>query len=133
MCGILAIHGLERSPNDRARFIALSKRLRHRGPDWSGCFVGNDCTLVHERLAIVGIGKFLFSFHECSLELKLVDTGAQPLVSEDGKLVLAVNGEIYNHAVLRTMVSPDVKFKTHSDCEVILPLVSIQPRRVPCL
>jgi asparagine synthase (glutamine-hydrolysing) len=51
------------------------------------------------------------------------DTGAQPLLSEDGKLILAVNGEIYNHVALRAGLGPGVKFKTHSDCEVILPLV----------
>ena len=62
MCGILAVHGLEKPSNDRARFIALSKRLRHRGPDWSGCFVGQDCILVHERLAIVGVGKLFHHF-----------------------------------------------------------------------
>lgn len=50
------------------------------------------------------------------------DTGAQPLLSEDSKLILAVNGEIYNFLALRTQV-PDYKPKTHSDCEVILPLV----------
>ncbi|KAJ8520425.1 hypothetical protein ONZ45_g2747 [Pleurotus djamor] len=105
MCGIFAVHGLEKPSADRARFIAMSKRLRHRGPDWSGCFVGKNCTLVHERLAIVG-----------------VDTGAQPLVSEDGKTILAVNGEIYNHVKLRASLGPGYKFKTHSDCEVIIPL-----------
>ncbi|KAF8078027.1 hypothetical protein FPV67DRAFT_1685800 [Lyophyllum atratum] len=105
MCGILAVHGLEKPSSDRAHFIALSKRLRHRGPDWSGCYVGNQSILVHERLAIVG-----------------VDTGAQPLVSEDGQTILAVNGEIYNHIALRASVGPGVKFKTHSDCEVIIPL-----------
>lgn len=51
------------------------------------------------------------------------DTGAQPLVSDDGKIVLAVNGEIYNHISLRASVGPGVKFKTHSDCEVVIPLV----------
>ncbi|KAF5315754.1 hypothetical protein D9611_004622 [Ephemerocybe angulata] len=105
MCGILAAHGLEKPASDRAHFIALSKRLRHRGPDWSGCYVGQQSVLVHERLAIVG-----------------VESGAQPLVSEDGKVILAVNGEIYNHIALRESVGPDVKFKTHSDCEVIIPL-----------
>ncbi|KAF9453215.1 glutamine-hydrolyzing asparagine synthase [Macrolepiota fuliginosa MF-IS2] len=105
MCGILAVHGLDKPSTDRARFIALSKRLRHRGPDWSGCIVGQRSILAHERLAIVG-----------------VDTGAQPLVSDDGKIILAVNGEIYNHIALRASVGPDVKFKTHSDCEVIIPL-----------
>lgn len=58
MCGILAVHGLENPTSDRAHFIAMSKRLRHRGPDWSGCYVGKEAVLVHERLAIVGVGKF---------------------------------------------------------------------------
>lgn len=53
-----------------------------------------------------------------------VDTGAQPLTSDDGKIILAVNGEIYNHISLRKSFGPDIKFKTHSDCEVIIPLVS---------
>ncbi|KAF9052953.1 asparagine synthase [Panaeolus papilionaceus] len=105
MCGILAVHGLQKPANDRARFIACSKRQRHRGPDWSGCYVGQQTVMVHERLAIVG-----------------VDTGAQPLISHDGKIILAVNGEIYNHIALRASVGPEVKFKTHSDCEVIIPL-----------
>lgn len=89
-------------------FFANTTRLRHRGPDWSGCVVSDDCILVHERLAIVG-----------------VDTGAQPLVNEDGTLVLAVNGEIYNHKQLRkNLKNQEAVFKTHSDCEVILHLVS---------
>ncbi|TFY82975.1 hypothetical protein EWM64_g1043 [Hericium alpestre] len=104
MCGIFAVHGINAPSADRTRFIACSKMQRHRGPDWSGCYVGKRSVLVHERLAIVG-----------------VDTGAQPLVSEDKKLILAVNGEIYNHVELRA-TCPDYKFKTHSDCEVILPL-----------
>ncbi|KIK98852.1 hypothetical protein PAXRUDRAFT_823402 [Paxillus rubicundulus Ve08.2h10] len=105
MCGIIAAHGLDKPVADRARFLGLSRRLRHRGPDWSGCYVGKDAILSHERLAIVG-----------------VDTGAQPLVSQDGKTILTVNGEIYNHLSLRASLEPDVTFKTHSDCEVILPL-----------
>ena len=44
-------------------------------------------------------------------------------MSEDGKVTLAVNGEIYNHLTLRASLASTVKFKTHSDCEVILPLV----------
>ncbi|KAL1756018.1 hypothetical protein FB107DRAFT_274320 [Schizophyllum commune] len=104
MCAILGLHGIQHPAGCRARMIALSKKLRHRGPDWSGCYVGKETVLVHERLAIVG-----------------VDTGAQPLVSDDGKLILAVNGEIYNHLALKKDL-PDAKFKTHSDCEVILPL-----------
>jgi asparagine synthase (glutamine-hydrolysing) len=125
MCGILAVHGLQKPSNDRARFIALSKRLRHRGPDWSGCFVGKESILVHERLAIVGVGESLrdniYTLEEA--QFNSLDTGAQPLVSEDGKIILTVNGEIYNHVPLRASVAPGTKFKTHSDCEVIIPLV----------
>lgn len=52
-----------------------------------------------------------------------LDSGAQPLVSDDGKLVLAVNGEIYNHRILRKgLKDQDAVFKTHSDCEVIMHL-----------
>ncbi|KAJ4480665.1 asparagine synthase-domain-containing protein [Lentinula edodes] len=105
MCGIFAIHGVDQPANHRTHAIACSKKLRHRGPDWSGCYVGKEAILVHERLAIVG-----------------VDTGAQPLLSEDGKVILAVNGEIYNHLALRRSLGSDVKFKTHSDCEPILAL-----------
>ncbi|KAH9966730.1 glutamine-hydrolyzing asparagine synthase [Russula dissimulans] len=105
MCGIFAVHNLRKPAADRSRFIALSKKQRHRGPDWSGCYIGQKTVLVHERLAIVG-----------------VDTGAQPLVSEDGKVILAVNGEIYNHIKLRAAADRGYKFKTHSDCEVIIPL-----------
>ena len=43
-------------------------------------------------------------------------------MSQDRKITLAVNGEIYNHLSHRASLT-DVKFKTHSDCEVILPLV----------
>lgn len=64
MCGILAVHGLERPVTDRARFLGLSKRLRHRGPDWSGCYVGKDAILCHERLAIVGVGLYPVSIRK---------------------------------------------------------------------
>jgi asparagine synthase (glutamine-hydrolysing) len=57
MCGIFAIHGLQQPQASRTRAIALSKTLRHRGPDWSGCYVGKEGILAHERLAIVGVGK----------------------------------------------------------------------------
>lgn len=115
MCGIFAIHGIENPSQHRTRAIACSKKLRHRGPDWSGCYVGKKTVLVHERLAIVG-----------------VDTGAQPLVYEDKKLILAVNGEIYNYIALKETLGPDAKFKTHSDCEVILHLYQKLPVQELC-
>ena len=126
MCGICAAHGLEKPSADRTRLIACSKKIRHRGPDWSGCYVGQQSVLVHERLAIVGVGaspKFLL--FAASLSKFLADTGAQPLVSDDGKIILAVNGEIYNHTKLRESLKNPYAFKTHSDCEVIIPLVSV--------
>lgn len=105
MCSILGILDI---PAGRSglRGIALeaSRRQRHRGPDWSGIAVHDRAIIVHERLAIVGI-----------------DSGAQPLISDDGQQVLGVNGEIYNHRELRKRC-PDYDFQTSSDCEVILAL-----------
>ncbi|KAG7092334.1 asparagine synthetase [Marasmius oreades] len=113
MCGIFAVHGTDNPAAYRTRAIACSKKLRHRGPDWSGCYVGKNSVLVHERLAIVG-----------------VDTGAQPLIGMDRKVILAVNGEIYNHLGIRSGLGPEVKFKTHSDCEVIIPLYGKHDREL---
>ena len=92
--------------------LTMSRVIRHRGPDWSGCVVVSEedpksktrgSVLCHERLAIVG-----------------VDSGAQPLVSEDKKIYLAVNGEIYNYRQLRASLKNKVHFQTDSDCEVIM-------------
>lgn len=106
MCSILGILDLKSDPAAlRAQALDLSRRMRHRGPDWSGVYANSNAILVHERLAIVG-----------------VDSGAQPLLSPDGKLALAVNGEIYNHRALRARFEASYQFQTHSDCEVILPL-----------
>lgn len=82
--------------------LALSARQRHRGPDWSGVHVDPNCLLVHERLAIVDPAG-----------------GAQPLRSADGRLALAVNGEIYNHRELERGLRGPYDFQTGSDCEVI--------------
>ncbi len=105
MCSIFGIFGLQ--PGDdlrllRRQALELSQRQRHRGPDWSGVHVDDASILVHERLAIVDPGG-----------------GAQPLKSADGQLVLAVNGEIYNHKELREALDAPYEFLTGSDCEVI--------------
>lgn len=105
MCSILGILELKTDPKElRARALRLSKRLRHRGPDWSGIYASERAILAHERLAIVD-----------------VDSGAQPLFNADRTHVLAVNGEIYNHRALRDRY-PSFAFQTGSDCEVILAL-----------
>ncbi len=80
-------------------------RIRHRGPDWSGCIISGNNIFCHERLAIVG-----------------VESGAQPILSQDEKLILTVNGEIYNYKVLKNKLLKDCTFVTYSDCEVIMHL-----------
>ncbi len=106
MCSILAILGIHGDVAPmRTRALQLSRRQRHRGPDWSGIWTAPTAVLAHERLAIVDV------LH-----------GAQPLVSGDGRHALAVNGEIYNHRELRASLAGDYDFATASDCEVLLPL-----------
>ena len=89
----------------RSQVLEMSKKIRHRGPDWSGVYTGNNAILSHERLAIVD-----------------PLSGKQPLVSDDEKIILAVNGEIYNHKSIRKEFEKTYKFRTQSDCEVIIPL-----------
>lgn len=89
----------------RPQVIKMSKKIRHRGPDWSGVYCGDKAILSHERLSIVD-----------------PESGSQPLYSKDRKLVLAVNGEIYNHQEIRAKMAGKYEFLTGSDCEVILAL-----------
>lgn len=105
MCSIFGIFGLQSGddvPALRRQALECSQRQRHRGPDWSGVFVDDRAILVHERLAIVDPAG-----------------GSQPLLSEDGGLVLAVNGEIYNHQALKAELRVPYAFQTASDCEVV--------------
>lgn len=89
----------------RQKALLMSARIRHRGPDWSGVYSSRCCTLCHERLSIVD-----------------PLSGKQPLYSSDGKAVLAVNGEIYNHQDIRKRFEGRYDFRTGSDCEVLLAL-----------
>ena len=106
MCGIVAIFNVkEQTPELRAKALGMSKKIRHRGPDWSGIHCSGSAILAHERLSIVD-----------------PESGGQPLFSPDGKQVLAVNGEIYNHKKIRERYKGRYDFQTGSDCEVILAL-----------
>jgi asparagine synthase (glutamine-hydrolysing) len=106
MCGIIGVFDLKQSPEElRPKILVMSKKIRHRGPDWSGIYCGERAILAHERLAIVDPA-----------------SGAQPLQSDDGNLILAVNGEIYNHLELRKKLKHNYNFRTKSDCEIILAL-----------
>jgi asparagine synthase (glutamine-hydrolysing) len=106
MCGIVCAFDIKQSAVElRPQILTMSKKIRHRGPDWSGIFANDKAILAHERLSIVD-----------------PESGKQPLFSKDGKLVLAVNGEIYNHLEIRERFEGKYEFLTKSDCEVILAL-----------
>ena len=106
MCGFVGLFDIRQDgERHRAQVLRMSAKIRHRGPDWSGIYCGEHAVLAHERLSIVD-----------------PQSGGQPLYSPDGRLVLAVNGEIYNHRELRRELAGEYDFQTGSDCEVILPL-----------
>jgi asparagine synthase (glutamine-hydrolysing) len=106
MCGIIGVFDLKVNHMElRSTVLKMSKKVRHRGPDWSGIFYCDKAILAHERLSIVD-----------------PQSGKQPLYSKDCNLILTVNGEIYNHQEIRKRYENTYEFQTHSDCEVILPL-----------
>jgi len=106
MCGIVCAFDIKQPVLAlRPQVLKMSKRIRHRGPDWSGVYSDDKAIMAHERLSIVD-----------------PESGKQPLYSKDGKLVLAVNGEIYNHQEIRKQFEGKYEFLTKSDCEVILAL-----------
>ena len=106
MCGIVCAFNLkEDSEKLRSQLLGMSKKLQHRGPDWSGIYTHKKAILSHERLAIVD-----------------PTSGKQPLFSTDKKFILAANGEIYNHLELRKKIKNKYTFQTQSDCEIILAL-----------
>ncbi|KAK4463423.1 hypothetical protein QBC42DRAFT_304912 [Cladorrhinum samala] len=94
MCGIFACHSHPDVLKFKPTALKLSKAVRHRGPDWSGSVISNQTT----------------------------ESGAQPLTNADDSIVLAVNGEIYNHRLIRKSLKNPYHFKTTSDCEVVIPL-----------
>ena len=106
MCGIVCAFELKQTSKKlRPQLLKMAKLIRHRGPDWSGIYSNNKVIMAHERLAIVD-----------------PTSGKQPLLSKDKNLVLAANGEIYNHLELRQQFEDYYQFQTKSDCEVILAL-----------
>lgn len=106
MCGIVGIFNIPQQTQAlREKALRMARKIRHRGPDWSGIFAGGSAILAHERLSIVD-----------------PESGSQPLYSDDGKIILCVNGEIYNHREIRRRFEGKYAFRTQSDCEVILAL-----------
>ncbi len=106
MCGIVCAFDLKQSSESlRSQVLEMAKKIRHRGPDWSGIYSDDKVIMAHERLAIVDPA-----------------SGQQPLFSEDKNLILAANGEIYNHREIRKQFEGSYNFQTASDCEIILAL-----------
>ena len=106
MCGIVGVFDIKSNPEEqRGEVLKMAKKIRHRGPDWSGIYCGKNAILAHERLSIVD-----------------PESGSQPLKSPDRKVFLAANGEIYNHRDIREKYKDSYEFQTGSDCEVIIPL-----------
>jgi len=103
MCGIIGLFNINDEQSMRTEALKMVRKIRHRGPDWSGSYSDEHCVLMHERLSIVD-----------------VEHGAQPLYDTKTKRVLAVNGEIYNHKELEKKLSNSHDFQTNSDCEVLL-------------
>ena len=105
MCGIVAIYNNQSKfdKDIRAKSLSMSKKVRHRGPDWSGIYISEHAVLAHERLSIVDI-----------------KSGKQPLISTDGNLVLTINGEIYNHLKLREKLKK-LTFLSRVDSSGIFP------------
>ena len=105
MCGIVcALDVKEEKERMRSMVLKMANKIRHRGPDWSGIYTSEKAVLAHERLAIVD-----------------PTSGRQPLSDTSGTLLLAANGEIYNHKELRSAYD-NYAYQTGSDCEVILAL-----------
>ena len=98
MCGIVGIFNIKRPTDElRQKALAMSRKIRHRGPDWSGIYCGKSAILCHERLSIVD-----------------PQSGKQPMYAPDGKQTLAVNGEIYNHREIRQRTADGYAYRSFS-------------------
>ena len=105
MCGFAGMVGFEGLPADKQAVDRMAASLFHRGPDEGGLYASRSVGLGFRRLAI----------------LDLTPTAHQPMISEDGQLVLVFNGEIYNYVELRLdLQSLGHTFKSTGDTEVLL-------------
>src|SRR5215218_11225852 len=106
MCGICGTASTGRAV-DRERLAAMSATLVHRGPDSAGMVVNGPVGLAARRLSIIDL-----------------ETGDQPIANEDRSVHVVQNGEIYNHAQLRSeLEAQGHRMRTdHSDTEVLVHL-----------
>jgi asparagine synthase (glutamine-hydrolysing) len=123
MCGIAGIV-TDDERESGARLKLMLRAMEHRGPDGAGFAIGGKV----ERASRLGDLNFDGARGKIALgHVRLAITGEaaalQPFQSEDGKIVLLHNGEIYNHNQLRNELSSQYRFKTKSDSEVVIRLV----------
>jgi asparagine synthase (glutamine-hydrolysing) len=105
MCGIAGIVASDRlSEDDGARALLMRDVLTHRGPDGAGLHADAHAVLAHRRLSIVDLAG-----------------GHQPLANEQGNVWVTYNGEIYNHADVRSILqTAGHQYRTRSDTETIV-------------
>ncbi len=103
MCGIAGFTRKERA-RAPSPIRSVAECLLHRGPDQQGVFESELVALAIARLRIIDL-----------------ETGDQPIASDDGDSVIVFNGEIYNHLeVRRELEQRGHRFRTHSDTETVL-------------
>jgi asparagine synthase (glutamine-hydrolysing) len=106
MCGICGLVALDGSEVDGAGLAAMSRTLRHRGPDSDGSFVDGPVALAARRLSVIDPAG-----------------GDQPVQNEEGTIRVVLNGEIYNHRELRAdLERQGHRFATGSDTEALVHL-----------
>ncbi|MGQ0539505.1 MAG: asparagine synthase (glutamine-hydrolyzing) [Gemmatimonadaceae bacterium] len=114
ICGIVVPPGAARDIT-RDQIVRMRDTLRHRGPDGEGLFLEPGVALGHTRLSIVDVAH-----------------GAQPMASDDGRLQIIYNGEVYNHPELMPeLIRSGVRYRTHCDTETVLRLYERHGAAVP--
>ena len=104
MCGIVCAFNLKSSSEQlRPKILKMAKKIRHRGPDWNGIYCSKNAILAHERLAIVD-----------------PTSGRQPIYNNDKSLILAANGEIYNHLELKKNTHLIINLQLHQIVKLFL-------------
>lgn len=117
MCGIVGFTAPGQDPAAAKQIVqGMADLIRHRGPDGEGCYADGTAALGHRRLSVIDLAG-----------------GGQPMLNEDGTLVVVFNGEIYNYKTLRARLQQrGHTFATDSDTEVLLHGYEEWGRDLPC-
>ena len=94
MCGIVGFTTPGQDPAAAKQIVqGMADLIRHRGPDGEGCYADGTAALGHRRLSVIDLAG-----------------GGQPMLNEDGTLVVVFNGEIYNY---KTLARPIAAARPH--------------------